>query len=409
MNVLIVTQSFFPDVDGGSGRYIFEIGKRLVQKGHTVTLLGGRLSRDHLAMGYLDGMSIVRYGNPLLGNVLPWSFTSPFLAHSAAKALSESTHFDVVWCHHYFPGLGGLLFAKQKGIPGLFTYHASRYLEWSTRAGQPRRFNSKLSRVAFRWWADRAYSFFARVVEGKCLEESESITVLSEFSQKQLESLHPGSVSKVRVIPGGVDTERFKPVVNRNDLRRSLGLPLDGFLLLTVRRLIARMGLENLMDAMPVVLEEKPHTYLLIGGKGYLYESLRNRAVRLGIEDRVKILGFIDDGLLPKYYAASDLFVLPTLSLEGFGMVTLEALSSGIPVLATAAGASPEILGRLDSGLVLERPEPQHIARQILQFIDMEGREELGKRCRAFARKNYGLDMIAGQIEEAMEEVHDYA
>ncbi|TET46687.1 glycosyltransferase family 1 protein [candidate division TA06 bacterium] len=409
MNILIVTQSFYPDVDGGSGTFIFELGKRLVQRGHKTAIIGARMNHSLSVRGQLEGMSVLRYGNPLLGTILPWSLTSPFLAHSAAKSLSESIHFDVVWCHHYFPGLGGLLFAKQKGIPGLFTYHASRYLEWSTRAGQPRRFNSKLSRVVFRWWADRAYSSFARVVEGKCLEESESITVLSGFSQRQLESLHPGSVSKVRIIPGGVDTERFKPVVDRNALRRSLGLPLEGFLVLTVRRLIARMGLENLMDAMPIVLEGNPQTYLLIGGRGYLYESLRNRAVRLGIEHRVKVLGYIDDGLLPKYYAASDLFVLPTLSLEGFGMVTLEALASGTPVLATAAGASPEILSRLDSRLILERLEPQHIAKQILEFISMEGREELGKRCRAFARENYGMDMITGQIEEAMEEVRDYA
>ncbi|MFQ5905075.1 MAG: glycosyltransferase family 4 protein [bacterium] len=209
----------------------------------------------------------------------------------------------------------------------------------------------------------------------------------------------------MEVIPGGVDAERFKPVADRRALRRSLGLPTEGLLLLTVRRLIARMGLKNLVDAMPMVLEREPHACLLVGGKGYLRESLRERVAQLGIESGVRLVGFIDEALLPKYYAASDLFVLPTVSLEGFGMVTLEALSSGTPVLGSSAGATPEILRRLDTRLLLEGTEPEHLAGAILRFARMDGREDLRRRCRAFVEENYRWDEVVLRLEKTMEEM----
>lgn len=405
MNILIITQSFYPDVDGGSGRFVFELGKRLAQRGHRVTLMGERLNSGHRTRGSLGGMSVLRYGSPLLGAVLPWSFTSPFFVHSAAQAVSKKEDFDLVWCHHYFPGLGGSMFARRKGIPNLFTYHASRYLEWVDRAGQPRRFNSRFSRILLRWWADDAYSNVSLLVEKKCLKGSEAITVLSEFSQRQIEELHPAVAARVRVIPGGVDADRFRPVTDRKALRRDLGLPVEGLLVLTVRRLIARMGLENLIDAMTTVLENEPDACLLIGGRGYLHQSLRERIAQLGIEDAVRLVGFIDEALLPKYYAASDLFVLPTLSLEGFGMVTLEALSSGTPVLGSSAGATPEILRSLDPGLVLEGTEPQRLASGILKFAKMEGQEELRRRCRTFVEEHYRWDGVVDQMEKTMEEM----
>jgi glycosyltransferase involved in cell wall biosynthesis len=409
MNVLIVTQSFFPDVDGGSGRFIFEIGRRLAERGHSVTLIGERADWNHRVMESLQGMSVVRYGSPLLSFFLPWSFTEPFLAYSAARVLSRKAEFDIVWSHHYFPGLGGGLFARGRGIPALFTYHASRYIEWTSKAGQTRRFNSICAKILLRWWADWLYSRFALLVERKCLKDSGAITVLSEFSRKQLEILHPFAGKKTTTIPAGVDTERFKAALDRKALKKSLGLPQEGFLILTVRRLIARMGLENLMDAMPIVLRRKPEAYLAIGGRGYLFDSLKERIARQGLHDRVEMLGFIDEAALPEYYASSDLFVLPTLSLEGFGMVTLEALSCGTPVLGTSAGATPEILGPLDRRLILDGAEPDELADGILKFADMGDRETLRARCRAYVEKNYGWQAIADAFEGLMKEMAHHA
>jgi glycosyltransferase involved in cell wall biosynthesis len=340
-----------------------------------------------------------------MGLLLPWSFTSPLLVHSAAGALVRQEQFDLVWCHHYSPGLGGLVLAEQKGIPGLFTYHASRYVEWTTRAGRPRRFNSAFSRLFFRWWADALYARTSFRIESKCLEKSSLITALSEFSRRQIEDVHPGQEGKVRIIPGGVDTERFRPVGDVGRLREKLGLPSEAFIILTVRRLIKRMGLENLIDSMRIVLQSQPDALLLVGGKGYLLESLKTRASRAGLDERVRLLGYIDEELLPGYYAASDLFLLPTLSLEGFGMVTLEALACGTPVIGTNVGATPEILGRLDPGLILAGVEPEEIARAVLELAGEVSSQELRSRCRRFTEEHYSWDSVTDRLENTMEEM----
>jgi glycosyltransferase involved in cell wall biosynthesis len=402
MKILVVTQSFFPDVDGGSGRFVFELCTRLRKKGHGVTLLGERASRIRAPIARIDGIKVLRYGNPLLGLLLPWTFTSPMFAYEVSKTLFRRERFDLVWCHHYSPGLGGLLFAGQKGIPSLFTYHASRYLEWTAGAGQPRRFNSRASRFLLRWWADGVYSSAALRIEEKCLEASDRIAVLSDFSRKQLEDIHPQEAAKVEVIPGGVDTEKFRPVCDMKSVRRRLGLPEDAFVILTVRRLIRRMGLENLVDAMESISRDEPDALLLIGGKGYLLPSLRERVLGAGLGGRVRFLGYIDDRLLPEYYAASDLFVLPTLSLEGFGMVTLEALACGTPVLGTNVGATPEILKGLDPDLILEQHDPEHIAGVILRQKSKYTAREMRSKCRQYVEEHYSWEPLTDRLENMM-------
>ena len=405
MRILVVTQSFFPDVDGGSGRVVFELARRLRSRGHEITLVGERCGQHMPSVAEMDGMRIVRYGSPLMGQVLPYTFTSPLLVHAAANSLFRKDRFDLVWCHHYSPGLGGIILAGQKGIPALFTYHASRHVEWTSRAGQPRRFNSVLSRALFRWWADVAYGRASLQIEKKCLEKSDRITVLSDFSRRQMQSIHPRQALKVEVIPGGVDTERFRPASDIPGLRSALGLPSDAYILLTVRRLIRRMGLENLIDAVKIVLKSEPNTQLIICGKGYLMQSLEERVSRSGLAESVKLLGYVEDGLLPDYYAASDLFVLPTLSLEGFGMVTLEALACGTPVLGTAVGATPEILGGLDPDLILDGVEPEYIARGVLEQKRRGDTEHVRARCRQYVEENFRWDSVTDKMERTMAEL----
>jgi glycosyltransferase involved in cell wall biosynthesis len=188
-------------------------------------------------------------------------------------------------------------------------------------------------------------------------------------------------------------------------LRRKLGLPEQGFLILTVRRLIARMGLENLIDAMKTVHEKDPDAHLLIGGQGYLLRSLKERVSRRGLGDRVRLLGYVDDELLPEYYAASDLFVLPTLSLEGFGMVTLEALACGTPVLGSDAGATPEILRDLDPGLILEETEPESLGRAILRQREAARNTKLQAKCRSYVEENYSWEKVTDRFEKTMTEM----
>jgi glycosyltransferase involved in cell wall biosynthesis len=175
----------------------------------------------------------------------------------------------------------------------------------------------------------------------------------------------------VTLVPGGVDHRRFvSPTAAKSDLRRRLRLPADGPMIITVRRLAARMGLDNLIAAMPAVLQALPaEVHLVVVGQGQLREHLERRVSALGLGGHVHFVGFVSDKALPLYYQAADLFVLPSRSLEGFGLITLEAFSSGLPVVGTPTGATPELLAQVDERLILQGTSPDAIAAGIVRYF----------------------------------------
>ena len=103
----------------------------------------------------------------------------------------------------------------------------------------------------------------------------------------------------------------------------------------------------------------------MIGGAGPLDAALREMAAREGLAERVRFAGFIPESRLPSYYRMADLFVLPTRELEGFGLVTLEALASGVPVAGTPVGGTPEILSRLEPNLLFKDATAASMAETI--------------------------------------------
>ena len=128
---------------------------------------------------------------------------------------------------------------------------------------------------------------------------------------------------RLRIIPGGVNTSPYLAASTTNLARAQMRWPLDRPILLTVRRLARRMGLEGLIDAMNIVRRAHPNVLLFIGGKGALAGALQARIDANGLSENVKLLGFIADDQLASAYAAADLMIVPTVALEGFGLVTV--------------------------------------------------------------------------------------
>ena len=123
--------------------------------------------------------------------------------------------------------------------------------------------------------------------------------------------------------------------------------------MLAVRRLVRRMGLEDLIDAIGLLKHRHPDVLLLIAGKGKIGEELQQRIDAAGLQDNVKLLGFVPDNHLAALYRAATVSVVPTVALEGFGLITVESLASGTPVLVTPVGGLPEAVAGLSDDLVL--------------------------------------------------------
>lgn len=209
---------------------------------------------------------------------------------------------------------------------------------------------------------------------------------------------------KIEIIPGGIDIELFKPAGDKAGIRKALNIPENKFILLTVRRLVARMGLENLIEAMPKVLNFNPDVHLVIAGKGYLRERLEKSASGLNVSNNITFTGFVKDEDLPLYYRASDLFVLPTKALEGFGLVTVESLASGVPVLGTAVGSTVEILNKFDASMLIPDFTADSIADKIIWFLKKKDTNELSLKCRKFAEE-YSWNKVCGKIFKIYESI----
>jgi glycosyltransferase involved in cell wall biosynthesis len=393
LNILCINQFFYPDQAGGVERVTHETLRRLSARGHSVDLVGLRTRPGAPDSETIDGISVHRYGGEVNRRMPGARSLAALRSAPVMLDLVARKPFDVVLAEHYFPYYAYLRAVRRKRTPEVLTFHASYWREHELEG--PDRPIGRLPQLIF--------GRLARHTESACLRRADRVIVLSEFSREQVATLYPFAASKVAKIPGGVDLERFRPAEDRPAVRESLGLPLDRPVIFTARRLVPRMGLENLLEAVAQVRTAFPGVFLAIAGQGRLLAELKRCAEWLGLADSVALLGYVDDDDLVRYYQAADLFVLPSSAFEGFGLVTLEALACGTPVLGTPVGATPEILKPLAAQLVIAGPEPAAIRRGIrvlLEWLsDPEAATALRRRCRSYVEKRYDWESSTDAVE----------
>jgi glycosyltransferase involved in cell wall biosynthesis len=233
------------------------------------------------------------------------------------------------------------------------------------------------------------------LVEKAVYRNADRFVVLSDAFANLLESRYRVPRERIDIVPGGVADSFFKADASPEDARLALGLPADRPIFLTVRRLCRRMGLESLIDAMAEVRTQVPDVLLLIGGKGPLEADLKRRIEERGLGDHVRMLGFIPDADLPLYYRAADLSVVPTVALEGFGLVAAESLAAGCPVLVTPVGGLPSVVAELSPDLVLADATPDALADSLTGAL--KGRLKLPNRaaCRRYALDRFQWSLVA--------------
>lgn len=388
LNILFVTDVSISRVIGGAERVLFEHTTRLAQRGHSVHILTRRLPWHRSNRENIHGVWEWRFDfND--HNFLTSIYSSVARSRRLFERLCQESLFDIVNFHQPFSALGVISSPRSKNIKKIYTCHSLSFEEFRSRNPLP---HNVLRRLLYDInWRLR------RIVEKNVLEGSDKIVVLSDFTIKTLLGQHSIPEDKIALIPGGVDLEHFRPCTNRTAIRKKIDVPAKKLVLFTVRNLVARMGLENLLYAVSKVADAIPELYLIIGGTGLLKEKLMSLARDLSIQDRVRFVGFIEEEDLPSYYQMADLFVLPTKELEGFGLVTLESLACGTPVLGTPIGGTKEILGNLNANFLFKDASPGAMATSILRMAlrlkaNAGLRQSLSLQCRAFAETYYSWD-----------------
>lgn len=283
---------------------------------------------------------------------------------------------DILHLHMPFSGLAAI--SVMPKVPAVYTFHGSWAEEYEVEARNAKRETRiyKLEAMVMRW------------IEKRALSQADVIVTLSKFMQKEAKKYQIKPEYGWEIIPSGVDLRKFhsRSLTQNTQFRKEHNVPENAFFIFTARRLAKRMGLENLIEAVKIAKEKIPEIYLIIGGKGELREELELLVTNYQLLDFVRLEGFIPENKIASYMSAADLFVLPTQALEGFGLINLEAMGSGTPVLGTPVGAIPEVIAPFKEKFVLNGTSPQDIAEGIINFYrEYKDDQELRKAAREYA------------------------
>jgi glycosyltransferase involved in cell wall biosynthesis len=377
MKLLHVHDFFAP----GNSRAGFDLDRILVRRGHEVHVLAAVSERGPADGAAVEGVRFHTYPHraDLSGRArYAWGLREN---HDRFEALQREHSFDVLILNQPLCASGVLRSPAARGLPWVYFFLSPWAVEW------------KIEHPDAGWFSRLLNGGFRGRLEGKALRAAPRAFVASEFMRGQLTGQHPEiPVSRIDIIPGAVDLARFRPEGTREAARARFGIG-PGPVVLTVRRQVARMGIDLLLRAAALV----PGIEVVLGGEGPHRAQFEALAKELGV--RARFLGFVPDEDLPSLYRAADLFVLPTRALEGFGFVAIEAMACGTPAMGTPVGAIPEVLGPL--GLVFKEPSVDAIGAGIRSFFEARD-AALPQRCRDHVAASYDLEKIGALAEERL-------
>jgi glycosyltransferase involved in cell wall biosynthesis len=241
------------------------------------------------------------------------------------------------------------------------------------------------------------------MVERSVYRRAARAIVLSTAFRDLLVVRYGVPLDRIHVIPGGVDVDHFAIAESRAHCRSALGWPSDRPIVLCVRRLVRRVGVDTLVEAAAALRTRVPEALVLIAGRGPLERELEARIAALGLHDHVRLLGFIPDELLPAAYRAADLTVVPTTALEGFGLTTVESLAAGTPCVVTPVGGLAEVVAPFAPQLVTDSPSAADVAAVLARALRDEIPLPSATTCETYARRGFAWPVVAARVRQVYE------
>ncbi|MDZ8241958.1 MAG: glycosyltransferase family 4 protein [Nostoc sp. ChiQUE01a] len=374
-SILTLGLGWFPKNPGGLERYIYELTHKLAANQDQIELCG-------VGLPEAEPNSPIKLTNlaAVDSNICQrlWSIRRNFQKTRTNKPDAINLHFAL----YSFP----ILDILPKKVPVTFNFHGP----WAFESKQEV-VNKNLSLLIKHW-----------LIEQTTYNRCDRFIVLSKAFGNILHQKYQVPWSKINVIPGGVDIDWFQPNLSPQEACRKLGWPNNRRILFTSRRLVHRTGIDKLLQAIAIIKPIIPDIWLAIAGRGHIQAALQQQATELGLDDNVKFLGFLPDEQLPIAYQAAELSVVPSQSFEGFGLVVVESLASGTPVLCTPVGGMPEILAEFSPDLITTSIEASAIAEKLEQAllgnIPIPSREA----CRQYATTHYDWNQIALRVRKIL-------
>lgn len=320
-------------------------------------------------------------------------YVDEFAAGVAAFATEEGLRYDIIHSHYWLSGLAAeQLRERWGGVPVIQMFHTLGHMK-NRVATEP---------------GERASD--ARIEgESHVIRAVDRIIAATPAEKAQLNWLYGADMSKVIVIPPGVDLERFTPIP-KDEAKRHVGIPCGDKNIMFAGRIEPLKGIDTLLRAMALIKERYPAVMentcvAIIGGDPWAdspdAEMSRLQSLReeLGIDNIVVFLGAKDQEVLPNYYAAAEMVVMPS-HYESFGMVALEAMAMGRPVIASEVGGLAFLVQDGVTGYHVPSRDPEALAERIYELLSNDAcREDMGRAARRYA-EGYDWPIIAGRMIE---------
>lgn len=378
---------------GGMNVYIRELTRELAQRGITIDIYTRRFAPDQPDVDQSLGKGVnvihVNAGSP--HPVEPdamYDHLSQFAAGVIAYATRHNINYDLVYSHYWLSGWVAHKLDEVWNVPFIQMFHTLGHMKHRIGAGPITMPDTRIrTETQIVEWADR-------------------IIAATPAELAQLMWLYRADRRKISVIPPGVDSERFRPIP-LDEAKSRLDIPQENNLLLFVGRLEPLKAVDTILESAAVINQQTPEllantSFAIIGGdlnnsSDPEMSRLKALSKKLGVGDVVHFLGAKDHDLLPYYYAAALAVIMPS-DYESFGMVALEAMSAGTPVIASEVGGLAFLVRDAETGYLIPTRNPEALAVGIRNILlDPQKYQEMSQNAVTLAR-NYQWSHIADQL-----------
>ena len=389
MKVLMLSWEFPPQIVGGIAPHVHDLSLALADKGQEITVV----TRGNTPMETeedLHGIKVYRVppSTPEPPDFISWVLQLNLkLLEKAVFLAEQGERFDLIHAHDWLVAYAGQGLKHAYRKPLVATIHAT---EWGRNGG----LHNELQR-------------YISNVEWGLTFEAWRVICCSRYMSNELQRIFQLPADKLRIVPNGVYPETFRHRSgNAQAIRRKYAAD-DEKIIFYIGRLVFEKGLDLLLDAAAKILARQQKVKFVIAGKGPYAKHLHERAQQMGLYERFYFTGYIDDLTRNALFSTADVAVFPSL-YEPFGIVALEAMAAGTPVVVTDTGGLGEVVRHGKNGLKAAPNDPESLADNILWLLDYpEQAKALRNQAFHDLKSEYDWGKIAARTLEVYTEVVD--
>ncbi len=386
---------------GGMNIYIRELARELGRLGLQIDIFTRRSSPMEPDIDYALGEN-ARVVYLKAGPIQPltpdehFRHLSEFTASLMAFGALHNLRYDIVYSHYWLSGWVAAKLKEAWGIRFVHMYHTLGLMKQRIHGDEPLQPDQRI------------------LTEMQVQQAADRIIAATLAEQAQLRWLYRASRRQVIVIPPGVDPQRFQKGDSRAEALAALNLKPGTEMLLFVGRIEPLKAVDTILEALHVLRERAPNLlrklhFMIVGGdprdpSNREMKRLQDLSEKLGINQLVSFVGAKEQAELPRYYSAATAVIMPS-DYESFGMVALEAMSSGTPVIASQVGGLQFLVRDRETGYHIPTREPISLADCIIELLSDADRAEVMGASAARLAEDYAWSRIAQRLLTVFEAV----